>query len=44
MSIEHIELVGKNYVRVSDRVNRDVIIEKRVRPFNDRIIKNLPRP
>ena len=38
MSIEHIEWAGMNYVRVSDRVNRDAIIEKRVKPFNDRII------
>ena len=41
---EYLEWVGDSHIRVSDGVNREAIIEKRVKPSNDRIIKDLPRP
>ena len=40
----YLEWVGDSHIRVSDGVNREAIIEKRVKPSNDRIIKDLPRP
>ncbi len=40
----YLEWVGDNQIRISDGVDRNAIIEKRVKPFNDRIIKDLPRP
>ena len=40
----YLEWVGDSHLRISERVNKDAIIEKRVKQPNDEIVKNLPRP
>ena len=40
----YLEWVGDSLIRISERVNKDALIEKRVKQSNDEIIKNLPRP